>query len=88
MAVVNKVHIQAWIPLQLGPYIVTHNHPYMSSCKPVLLISTAATYVGMVICDNVGCRFCFHYALLTQSDVTDVHILPTCLCSRGHLDIS
>ena len=26
-----------------------------SSCKPDLLISTAAIYVGMVMCDNVGC---------------------------------
>ena len=35
------------------PYIVTHNHPYISSYKPGLLISTAATYVGMDMCDNV-----------------------------------
>ena len=37
MAVVNKVHIQVWTPLQLAPYIVTHNHSYISSCKPELL---------------------------------------------------
>ena len=55
MTMVNKVHIQAWILLQLAPYIVTHNHPYISSCKPDLLISTAATYVRMAVCDNVGC---------------------------------
>ena len=54
MAVVNKVHIiQVWIPLQLAPYIVTHNHPYKSCCKPEM--ATAATYVGMVMCGNVGC---------------------------------
>ena len=52
MVVVNKVHIQVWIPLQLAPHIFTHNHPYISSCK---LRSTAATYVGKVMCDNVGC---------------------------------
>ena len=45
MAVVNK-HVQVWIPLQLAPYIVTL-HPYISSCKPYLLRSTAATYVGV-----------------------------------------
>ena len=60
MAVVNKVHIQVWNPLQLhvAPYIVTHNHPYKSSSKPDLLRSTAATYVGMVMCDNVGYYSC------------------------------
>ena len=52
MAVVNKVHIQAWISLQLAPYIVIHNHPYISSYKPR---STVATYVGMVMYDTVGC---------------------------------
>ena len=49
---VNKLHIQGWIPLQLAPYIVAHSHPYTStcSCKLDLLISAAATYmyVGMV----------------------------------------
>ena len=33
LAVINKVHIQVWIPLQLAPYIVIHNHPYISSCS-------------------------------------------------------
>ena len=55
IAVVNKVHIQVWIPLQLAPYIVTYNHPYISSCNPDLLRSTVATYVGMFMCDNVRC---------------------------------
>ena len=57
MAVVNKVHIQVWIPLQLAPYIVTQNHSYISSYMLNLLISTTATYVfiEMVMCDNVGC---------------------------------
>ena len=38
-AVVNKVHIQVWIPLQLASYIVTvtHNHSYKSNHKPASL---------------------------------------------------
>ena len=36
----------------LIPYTVPHNHPYVSSYKPE--ISTAATYVGMVMWDGVG----------------------------------
>ena len=47
MTVVNKVHIQAWISLQPASYIVTHNHPYISSCKPDLLISTVSTTAYM-----------------------------------------
>ena len=58
MAMVNKVHIQAWIPLQLAPYIVTHNHPYISSCSRYQQARLAATYVGIVMCDNVGCYSC------------------------------
>ena len=48
MAVVN-IHIQAWIPLQLTPYIVTHNHPYTSSCSRYQQVRLAATFVGMVM---------------------------------------
>ena len=57
IAVVNKVHIQAWILLQLAPYIVTHNHPYISSCAVDISKSGLQlyTYVRMVMCDNVGC---------------------------------
>ena len=47
MALVYKVHIQG------GSDNTTpspHNHPYISSCKLQLaVISTAATYVGMVM---------------------------------------
>ena len=43
-------------------YIVTHNLPYISSCKPGLSeISTEATYEGMIMCDHVGCSNEFHY---------------------------
>ena len=57
MAMVNKVHIQVWIPLLLALYIVTHNHSYISSCKPDLLLLQLLIDVGMVMRDNVhvGC---------------------------------
>ena len=50
-----KGHIQAWSPLQLAPYIVTHKHSYIGSCSRYQQVRLAATYVGMVMCDNVGC---------------------------------
>ena len=58
MGVINKVHIQVWMPLQLAPYIFTHNHPYISSCSRYQQVRLAATYVGMVMCDNVGYYSC------------------------------
>ena len=51
MSVVNKVHIQVWIPLLLAPYIVTHNHPYISSCSRYL--SKSGLQLGMGMCDIV-----------------------------------
>ena len=51
----THTHVQVWIPLQPAPYIVTHNHPYISSCSRYQQDRLAATYVGMFMCDNVGC---------------------------------
>ena len=45
MAVVDEVCKQVSRVSITEPYIVTHNHHYITSCKP----STAATYVGMVM---------------------------------------
>ena len=44
MAVVNKLHKQELQHCGLSHITM---HPYMSSCKPYLWRSTAATYVGM-----------------------------------------
>ena len=38
MAVVNKVHKQVWQDSITAFFIVTHNHPYVSSCRPDLLV--------------------------------------------------
>ena len=43
MAVVNKVHRKILEVSITAPYIVTHNHPYISSCKSE--IPTRATYL-------------------------------------------
>ena len=57
MAVVNKVHTYKYgfefHHSRLAPYIVTHDYPYISIA--VVDLRLAATYVGMIMCDNVGC---------------------------------
>ena len=45
-----------------APYIDTHNHPYIRRFQQVRLV---ATYVGMVMYDNVGCYNEIHTCLCT-----------------------
>ena len=60
MTVVNRVCKQVRIIYYhslIVHYTIPNNHPYISSCKPGLWlaeISTAATYVRMVMWDDVG----------------------------------
>ena len=72
MAVVNRVHIQLWIPLQLASYTVTHNHPYISTCSTPQQVMLAATYVEIVMCDNVGCQPSLHL------DFYEIFLLLAC----------
>ena len=45
MAVINEVHKQVWWDSITAPYIYTHNHPYISRCKPELLSYLYCSYL-------------------------------------------
>ena len=83
MALVYKVHIQGGSD-NTAPF--PHNHPYISSCKLQLEISTAATYVGMIMwewcCVLLYVQVCIHIVNLAAA--TPVHGELPCRVSSAY----